>query len=387
MSQIDYQQLAEQIQHWGEELGFQQIGIADVDLADYEPHFQQWLDHGYHADMDYMARYGSMRTHPEELHPGTLRVISVRMDYLPADALMATTLKQRQKGYISRYALGRDYHKLVRKRLKQLADKIGAFCQTHGSGIDARPFVDTGPLLERPLAAKAGIGWIGKHSLILNKHAGSWFFLGEILINLPLPVSSPVADHCGKCTACLQVCPTQAIVAPYTVDSNRCISYLTIELFGAIPESLRPLIGNRIYGCDDCQLICPWNRFADLTAEADFSPRSNLHSPELLSLFAWDEPYFLKQTEGSPIRRIGHERWLRNIAVALGNADYDAQIVTALEQKYALTTPLVQEHIHWALAQQAQKQQQASQLIPVLQVDKTKDKLIRMVEKALPRDA
>ncbi|PKH05476.1 tRNA epoxyqueuosine(34) reductase QueG [Moritella sp. Urea-trap-13] len=380
MPPIDYQQLTQQIKAWGAELGFQQVGIADTDLSTYEPHFQTWLDNGYHADMDYMSRYGSMRTHPEELYPGTIRVISVRMDYLPPDALMATTLKQKDKGYISRYALGRDYHKIVRKRLKHLGDKISEHCET----LDARPFVDTGPLLERPLAEKAGLGWTGKHSLILNKEAGSWFFLGEILINLPLPVDKPIENQCGKCTACLQICPTQAIVAPYSVDANRCISYLTIELFGPIPEQYRALIGNRIYGCDDCQLICPWNRFAAITGEKDFHPRSNLHSPALLTLYAWNETYFLKQTEGSPIRRIGHERWLRNISVALGNAAYSAEIVAALEAKFGETTAMVQEHITWALQQQQTK---AGSIIPVLQIDKTKDKLIRMVEKALPRDA
>lgn len=380
MPPIDYQQLTQQIKAWGAELGFQQVGITDTDLSTYEPHFQTWLDNGYHADMDYMSRYGTMRTHPEELYPGTIRVISVRMDYLPPDALMATTLKHKDKGYISRYALGRDYHKIVRKRLKHLGEMIREHCET----LDARPFVDTGPLLERPLAEKAGLGWTGKHSLILNKAAGSWFFLGEILINLPLPIDKPIENQCGKCTACLQICPTQAIVEPYSVDANRCISYLTIELFGAIPEQYRQLIGNRIYGCDDCQLICPWNRFAAITGEKDFHPRSNLHSPALLTLYAWDEAYFLKQTEGSPIRRIGHERWLRNISVALGNAAYSAEIVEALEAKFIDTTEMVQEHITWALQQQQAK---ADQIIPVLQIDKTKDKLIRMVEKALPRDA
>ena len=380
MPPIDYQQLTQKIKVWGAELGFQQVGITDTDLSTYEPHFQTWLDNGYHADMDYMSRYGTMRTHPEELYPGTIRVISVRMDYLPPDALMATTLKQKNKGYISRYALGRDYHKIIRKRLKHLGQKISEHCET----LDFRPFVDTGPLLERPLAEKAGLGWTGKHSLILNKEAGSWFFLGEILVNLPLAIDKPIENQCGKCTACLQICPTQAIVEPYSVDANRCISYLTIELFGAIPEQYRPLIGNRIYGCDDCQLICPWNRFAAITDEKDFHPRSNLHSPELLTLYAWDEAYFLKQTEGSPIRRIGHERWLRNISVALGNAAYSTEIVEALETKFVETTEMVQEHITWALQQQQTK---ANNIIPVLQIDKTKDKLIRMVEKALPRDA
>jgi len=380
MPPIDYQQLTQKIKAWGAELGFQQVGITDTDLSTYEPHFQTWLDNGYHANMDYMSRYGTMRTHPEELYPGTIRVISVRMDYLPPDALMATTLKHKDKGYISRYALGRDYHKIVRKRLKHLGERIREHCVT----LDARPFVDTAPLLERPLAEKAGLGWTGKHSLILNKVAGSWFFLGEILINLPLPIDKPIENQCGKCTACLQICPTQAIVEPYSVDANRCISYLTIELFGPIPEQYRQLIGNRIYGCDDCQLICPWNRFAAITSEKDFHPRSNLHSPALLTLYAWDEAYFLKQTEGSPIRRIGHERWLRNISVALGNAAYSAEIVAALAAKFIDSTEMVQEHITWALQQQQAK---ADQIIPVLQIDKTKDKLIRMVEKALPRDA
>lgn len=380
MPQVDYQELALLIKEWGEQLGFQQVGITDVDLSAYEPRFQAWLDNNYHGEMDYMSRYGTMRTHPEELYPGTVRVISARMDYLPPDALMATTLKQKDKGYISRYALGRDYHKLVRNRLKKLAQRIAEHCES----LDARPFVDTAPLLERPLAAKAGLGWTGKHSLILNKEAGSWFFLGEILVNLPLPIDQPVEAQCGKCTACLQICPTQAIVAPYTVDAKRCISYLTIEHFGAIPEEFRPLMGNRIYGCDDCQLICPWNRYAGLTGETDFHPRSQLHSPDLLELFSWSEPHFLKQTEGSPIRRIGHERWLRNIAVALGNAPYHADIVAALTTRFAEVSELVQEHITWALARQEEKR---DRIIPVQRIDKTKAKLIRMVEKALPRDA
>nr|VUD23500.1 Fe-S protein [Salmonella sp. NCTC 7297] len=261
-----------------------------------------------------MARHGMMRARPHELLPGTLRVISVRMNYLPANAAFASTLKNPMLGYVSRYALGRDYHKLLRSRLKKLGEQI----QQHCGSLNFRPFVDSAPILERPLAEKAGLGWTGKHSLILNRDAGSFFFLGELLIDLPLPIDQPVEEGCGKCVACMTICPTGAIVEPYTVDARRCISYLTIELEGAIPETFRPLIGNRIYGCDDCQLICPWNRYSQLTDEEDFSPRKALHAPALIDLFSWSETQFLKVTEGSAIRRIGHLRWLRNVAVALG---------------------------------------------------------------------
>lgn len=371
---INYQQLANDIKRWGAELGFQKVGITDLDLSKHEATLQQWLDNGYHGEMDFMERHGMLRARPAELHPGSVRAISVRMNYLPVEAGFAKTLKDGSKGYISRYALGRDYHKLMRKRLKQLGDRIKA----EFDGTDFRPFVDSAPIMERPLAEKAGLGWTGKHTLILDRDSGSWFFLGELLINLPLPVDEPVEEGCGTCTACMTICPTQAIVAPYELDARRCISYLTIELRGAIPEEFRPLIGNRIYGCDDCQLICPWNRYAQLTDEDDFSPRQELHSPQLLELWAWTEQQFLDNLQGSPIRRIGYECWLRNLAVALGNAPSDATIIEALENKTEGVTDMVQEHIDWALERQR---------TGVAEVTKQLKRLVRAVEKGLPRDA
>lgn len=371
---INYQQLADDIKRWGAELGFQKVGITDLDLSKHEATLQQWLDNGYHGEMDFMERHGMLRARPAELHPGSVRAISVRMNYLPVEAGFAKTLKDGSKGYISRYALGRDYHKLMRKRLKQLGDRI----QSEFDGTDFRPFVDSAPIMERPLAEKAGLGWTGKHTLILDRDSGSWFFLGELLINLPLPVDEPVEEGCGSCTACMTICPTQAIVAPYELDARRCISYLTIELRGAIPEEFRPLIGNRIYGCDDCQLICPWNRYAQLTDENDFSPRQELHSPQLLELWTWTEQQFLDNLQGSPIRRIGYECWLRNLAVALGNAPSDAAIIEALENKTEGVTDMVREHIDWALERQR---------TGVAEVTKQLKRLVRAVEKGLPRDA
>ena len=375
---LDLQQLAQQIKQWGRELGFQQVGICDTDLSAEEPKLQQWLEKQYHGEMDWMARHGMMRARPHELLPGTLRVISVRMNYLPAKAAFASTLKNPQLGYVSRYALGRDYHKVLRNRLKKLGEKIQAHC----GELNFRPFVDSAPILERPIAVKAGLGWTGKHSLVLNREAGSWFFLGELLIDLPLPVDEPQQEQCGRCVACMTICPTGAIVEPYVVDARRCISYLTIELEGAIPEALRPLIGNRIYGCDDCQLICPWNRYGQLTDEEDFSPRAMLHAPQLVELFGWDEARFLRVTEGSAIRRIGHLRWLRNVAVALGNAPWAPENLTALEQRRG-EHPLLDEHIDWAIAQQRQKR--AAQAVEVQSAQQ--QRLVRAVEKGLPRDA
>ncbi|MCW0321889.1 tRNA epoxyqueuosine(34) reductase QueG [Pantoea dispersa] len=375
---LDLQQLAQQIKQWGRELGFQQVGICDTDLSAEEPKLQQWLEKQYHGEMDWMARHGMMRARPHELLPGTLRVISVRMNYLPAKAAFASTLKNPQLGYVSRYALGRDYHKVLRNRLKKLGEKIQAHC----GELNFRPFVDSAPILERPIAVKAGLGWTGKHSLVLNREAGSWFFLGELLIDLPLPVDEPQQEQCGRCVACMTICPTGAIVEPYVVDARRCISYLTIELEGAIPEALRPLIGNRIYGCDDCQLICPWNRYGQLTDEEDFSPRAVLHAPQLVELFGWDEARFLRVTEGSAIRRIGHLRWLRNVAVALGNAPWAPENLTALEQRRG-EHPLLDEHIDWGIAQQRQKR--AAQAIEVQSAQQ--QRLVRAVEKGLPRDA
>lgn len=373
----DYQALAADIKRWGKALGFQDVGIADIDLSQHRAALQSWLDKNYHGEMEYMARHADLRTRPDQLHPGSVRAICVRMDYLPKGARFAQVLKNPRLGYVSRYALGRDYHKLMRKRLKQLGDKIKA----EFSDTDFRPFVDSAPILERPLALKAGLGWTGKHTLILDAKDGSWFFLGELLINLPLPVDTPQEDKCGKCTACITICPTQAIVEPYLLDARRCISYLTIELKGAIPEEFRRPMGNRIYGCDDCQLICPWNRYATPTDEKDFHPRSKLHAPELLELWSWSEDEFLDNTAGSPIRRIGHERWLRNIAIALGNAPPGAEVVKALQQRSGEVTPMVQEHIDWALEEQARKTAQDDR--PSQQIKR----LVRVVEKGLPRDA
>ena len=367
-----YGALVKKIKAWGTELGFAQVGISDIDLRDQEAALQRWLDNNYHGEMEYMARHGMMRARPDELLPETLRVISVRLDYLPPEALIVSTMKKPENGYISRYATGRDYHKMMRNRLKKLAQKI----ETEVESLGARPFVDSAPVLERPLAAKAGLGWVGKHSLLINQEAGSFFFLGELLVNIPLPVDTPVEEKCGSCVACLKICPTQAIVEPYVVDGRRCISYLTIELDGAIPEEFRPLIGNRIYGCDDCQLICPWNKFAQASAEDDFKPRKDLHTPELLSLFAWTEAEFLKKTEGSPIRRIGHHRWLRNIAIALGNAPYQPGIVEALEAKLAEADEMVAEHLHWAIEQQRRRGEK--------QPDRKILRLMKTVEKGMP---
>lgn len=374
INSLDLGRLVDDIRAWGRALGFQQVGISDIDLHQHEAYLQHWLDNGYHGEMDYMARHGMKRARPAELVPGTVRVISVRMDYLPPDASFARHLKNDQLGYVSRYALGRDYHKVLRNKLKQLGQKI----EQALSETQYRPFVDSAPVLEHALAEKAGLGWTGKHSLTLNRDAGSWFFLGELFINLPLPVDSPVEEGCGSCTACMTMCPTGAIVAPYQVDARKCISYLTIEHDGAIPVELRSLMGNRIYGCDDCQLVCPYNRQADITEEADFYPRQQLHGQSLVTLLGWDEATFLRYTEGSPIRRIGHAKWQRNIAVAMGNAAPDAAMIAALQAARPQANAMVQEHIDWALARQ-----QAGQGQPSRQTAR----LTRVVEKGLPRDA
>lgn len=370
--------LAQQIKRWANELGFQACGITKPDLSQHESQLQAWLDAGYHGEMQYMAEHGMLRARPAELHPGTLSVISVRMDYLPKQADFATNLADPSQAYISRYALGRDYHKLLRSRLKQLGEKIA---QLSGN-YNGRPFVDSAPILERPLAQQAGIGWTGKHSLILAEDAGSWFFLGELLVNIDLPVDPPHQGDCGSCVACITSCPTGAIVAPYVVDSRRCISYLTIELKEAIPEEFRPLMGNRIYGCDDCQLVCPVNRAAPLSAESDFQRRPQWQDQSLLALFQWDETTFLKHTEGSAIRRIGHERWQRNLAVALGNAPYQPEITEVLASALTSASPLVAEHINWALQQQKHKSWQQANLLP-----RSTERLVRIIQKGLPRDA
>ncbi|MBA4742844.1 MAG: tRNA epoxyqueuosine(34) reductase QueG [Azoarcus sp.] len=333
------------IRAWGAELGFDAVAVTGVDLADAEPGLAAWLAAGFHGEMDYMARHGMKRARPAELLPGTVRVISARMNYWPDAADAEAALADPARAYVSRYALGRDYHKLMRARLAKLAKRIEAEVP-HGH----RVFVDSAPVLEVELATRAGLGWRGKHTLLLNREAGSTFFLGEIFTDLPLPVDAPQAEHCGTCTACIDACPTGAIVAPYKVDARLCISYLTIELKGAIPEDLRPMIGNRIYGCDDCQLVCPWNRFARITAEPDFAPRNALDAATLVDLFAWTEADFLERTAGSAIHRIGFERWSRNLAVALGNAPTTPEIVTALRARADDPSALVREHVVWALA-------------------------------------
>ncbi len=345
---VNHYELATNIKQWGLELGFQQIGITNTHLTQYEPHFLAWLQKKFHGEMHYMEAHGSKRYRPDELVPGTIRIISARMDYLPPGTEIPKVLQNPSLGYISRYALGRDYHKLMRKRLNVLAKKIA-------SHTDYRVFSDSAPVLEKPLAEKAGLGWIGKHTNLINRQAGSWFFLGEIFTDLPLPIDTPVKNHCGTCKACIEVCPTQAIIGPYELDARRCISYLTIELRGSIPIEFRSMMGNRIYGCDDCQLVCPWNRFAKFTKEDDFHPRHGLTSPELITLFAWTEEEFLRKTEGSAIRRIGYACWLRNIAVALGNAPNTDAIIHALKEKLSHPSALVREHVEWALEQQIKK--------------------------------
>ena len=340
-------ELASAIKSWGLELGFQQVGITDTELTRAENNLFNWLAKDYHGEMAWMAHHGHLRSRPPELVPGTVRVISVRMDYLPTATPAEEVLANGKLAYISRYALGRDYHKVMRRRLQALAERIASVSGPFGY----RAFVDSAPVLEKPLADKAGLGWIGKHSNLLHRDAGSWFFLGELYTDLPLPVDHAVTNHCGDCEACITACPTAAIVDPYVVDARRCISYLTIELKGSIPLELRPLLGNRIYGCDDCQLVCPWNRFAKVSPEADYAPRHHLDALELLILFNWDEATFLNNMQGSPIRRIGHEAWLRNIAVALGNAPTSPEIMAALKNRLQHPSAIVREHVEWALQQ------------------------------------
>lgn len=345
----ELQSLRDQITIWAKELGFQQTGITGVDLGDNEEYLNRWLENGYHGSMQYMERHGSKRSRPAELVPETLRVISLRMDYLNEDTQPLDILDTPEKAYISRYTLGRDYHKLIRKRLAQLASKIE---EAIGGG-NYRAFVDSAPVLERAIAEQAGLGWIAKNTMLINAEAGSWFFLGEIYTDIPLPVDAAQEEkHCGTCTACLDICPTQAFTGPFQLDARRCISYLTIEHHGSIDAELRPLMGNRIFGCDDCQLCCPWNKFAQATGETDFTPRHSLSDIELTELFRWDEPTFLAKTEGSAIRRIGYERWLRNIAIALGNAPPSKAVLAALHERKEHPSALVREHVEWALAEQ-----------------------------------
>jgi len=345
---LDYPALARDIKRWAQELGFQQAGITTTELGTAEAHLLRWLGAGHHGEMTYMERHGTRRSRPAELVPGTVRIISVRMDYWPQQVRGANkVLQEPALAYVSRYALGRDYHKVVRKRLQTLADRIAACTGPFGY----RAFTDSAPVLEKALAENAGLGWIGKHTNLINERAGSWFFLGELFTDLPLPVDPPATSHCGDCHACIDACPTQAIIAPYQLDARRCISYLTIEARGSIPESLRPAMGNRIYGCDDCQLACPWNRFAVPARETDFHPRHHLDTAELVSLFQWSESRFEQNTQGSAIHRIGYECWLRNIAVALGNAPTSPAVVHALQEKCGHPSALVREHVAWALQQ------------------------------------
>ncbi|HRE54303.1 MAG TPA: tRNA epoxyqueuosine(34) reductase QueG [Candidatus Competibacter sp.] len=355
-------ELAAAIKEWGRELGFQQLGVARIDLGEHEAHLLDWLAAGFHGTMTYMARHGTRRARPAELVPGTVRVISARMDYWPPQSAEPwRVLRDPERAYLSRYALGRDYHKVMRRRLQRLVERIIAAVGPLGY----RVFSDSAPVLEKALAQRAGLGWIGKHSNLLDRRAGSWFFLGEIYLDIPLPADAPATGHCGRCAACLDVCPTRAIVAPYRVDARRCISYHTIELQGSIPLEFRRAMGNRIYGCDDCQLVCPWNRFARPAAEPDFRVRHGLDAPDLIALFGWEEPDFLRHTEGSAIRRIGHERWLRNLAVALGNAPPSARAVDALQARAAHPSAVVAEHVAWALDEQAEKRDRRARGDPV----------------------
>ena len=348
LNEPELKQLAGQIKDWGQQLGFQQIGITGINLDQDETWLLNWLDKNFHGEMDYMQRHGTVRSRPGEFVPGTVRVISARMDYWPGEVKDAeAVIDNPDQAYISRYALGRDYHKVIRNRLQKLANQIEQVTGTFGY----RAFTDSAPVLEKALAQNAGLGWIGKHTNLINENAGSWFFLGELYTDLPLPIDTPAEAHCGSCTACIDCCPTDAIVGPNQLDAKRCISYLTIELRGSIPVEFRPLIGNRIYGCDDCQLVCPFNKFMQPSPEKDFLPRHNLDNISLIKLFSWSEEEFLKNTEGSAIRRIGYESWLRNIAVALGNAATSDEIIAVLKEHQTHASEIVREHVTWALKQ------------------------------------
>lgn len=373
--------LKQKIKQLSVDNGFQQATVADIDTSDYFPKFEQWVAEGHHGEMSFLERNQSLRKEPTKLHPGTCRVISFRYNYLPENASFSKVLEDPNMANISRYALGRDYHKLMRKKLQKLAESISSLCES----FEYRVFVDSAPVLETSFAEKSGLGWKGKHTLIINKQAGSWFFLGEIFINIPLPIDTPVANECGSCSSCINLCPTGAIVAPYKVDARKCISYLTIENQAEIPIKYRKQIGNRIYGCDDCQLACPWNRYASLTEQTDFLPRNNLDNISLLELFNWTEKEFNDNLVGNPIRRIGYQSWQRNIAVALGNGDPDRKIIRALQKRLQSASSLVKEHIEWALVELKASNKQP---------DNTSNnssnktlKLIRSIKKMLPRDA
>jgi epoxyqueuosine reductase len=349
---LDAHALVAKIRRWGLELGFQAVGVAGIDLGDAEPRLLEWLAKGYQGEMHYMARHGSKRARPAELVPGTLSVICARMNYLSEHARSSQqVLEGTDRAFVARYALGRDYHKVLRTRLEQLARRVAAALAPHRY----RVFTDSAPVMEVALARAAGLGWRGKHTLLLSREAGSYYFLGEIFTDLPLPADEPVREHCGSCTRCIDVCPTRAIVAPYVVDARRCISYLTIEHPGSIPEVFRPLIGNRVYGCDDCQMVCPWNRYAQPATEPDFDVRHGLDDASLVDLFAWSRSDFEDRMAGSAIRRIGHERWLRNLAVGLGNAATRSTAVDALQTRADDPSELVREHVAWALAHQRQR--------------------------------
>ena len=345
---LDLQQLAHDIKSRARALGFQSVGISNTELNEAESHLMNWLDAGYQGEMEYMQRHGFKRSRPAELEPGTASVISTTFNYWPESGqLCQTILDDPAKAYISRYALGRDYHKVLRKRLQTLADEI----QQQIGEFGYRVFTDSAPVLEKALAEQAGLGWIGKHTNLITEQTGSWFFIGEIYTDLPLPTDTTAKNHCGTCQACIDACPTRAIVAPYKLDARLCISYLTIELRGSIPVELRSQIGNRIYGCDDCQIVCPWNRFATHTKEKDFLPRHKLDHISLIELFAWSEQEFLEKTQGSAIRRIGYDCWLRNIAVALGNVPTNNIVISALQSRLSDSSPMVKEHIEWAIQQ------------------------------------
>ena len=362
-----------------ESYGFQQARVSDVCTTPYFESFKKWVVDGYNGDMFYLERNLELRQSPQKLHPDSCRVISLRYNYLPENANFTSVLENQNLANISRYALGRDYHKLMRKKLTSLCRRLSEVCNTeYNAELDYRVFVDSAPVLETSFAEKSGLGWKGKHTLVINKDAGSWFFLGEIFINLPLPIDEPVENLCKECTACLSICPTQAIIAPYKVDARRCISYLTIENKGAIPIEFREMIGNRVYGCDDCQLICPWNRYANTNISDDFKSRNEIDSSKLLSLLKWNENMFLKKFEGSPIRRIGYQNWLRNLSVSIGNSPASKANIEALNIKKVEANEMVAEHFDWAI-----KLQQIHLIKDTRNHDKNR-KLIRSIKKLMP---
>jgi len=376
LSQQQLVELKQKIQLLAKDYGFADMGVVDPQLEDAGARLQNWLDKGYHADMGYMAEHGTKRYRAEELVPGTVRVICLNMHYLDPEITTKSCLEDDQQAYVARYALGRDYHKLVRKRLAQLSKAIEGLIGPYGF----RVFVDSAPVMEKPMAQQAGLGWQGKNTLLINRKTGSWFVLGEIFINLPLPTDEPYdKDHCSRCTACMDVCPTNAFPEPYVLDASKCIAYLTIEHKGAIPEDIRPLMGNRIFGCDDCQLACPWNRYPQASVEDDFKPRHKLDQASLIELFNWTAEEFDQRTQGSPIRRSGYEGWLRNIAVALGNGNATQAAHAALTSRLDYKSAMVQEHVQWALQQLQLRAEQSIPLepLPLLDIEARKLKHLR----------